>query len=521
MLGVRVSAGSLGDVSGIALALFGVICFFRREAREYLVGVGGELDDAPARIRGRVVLGFTALYVLVVVSHKLRAQSLIGTHAYDLGFFSNICWNTAHGNWFWSSEVERNFMAIHANWILWPLSFLYKGGGDARILLVCQAMFVAASIPLIWMLVRHITGSFAAGALGSLLFVCSPYINHAVSNDFHPDLWMLPCLFASLLCWRHNQPVATVVTALLAILAKEDVSVVVCAWGALLFFKRWRWTGAILFLSSLAIFLFQIKFFIPHFLGEAQTSLLFHRYAFLSDGYTTINPLLLLKALVYEPTKYLRMAAYVLPVGGLVCLAPSFLFPPLVSLLPHLLSQASTQLNLADIYSMPSQPFLFAGAAFGTVRLAQWRGTKWLGHGVAALIVIAGFNLSHSPRYVRSKELGRLDAFREMKALIPHDASLLAQQNLLPQFDTRRFVQIFPIGPSFAGLKASYLANPEYVACDRIGNALPFDGPYLARAIAAWEADPGYEKIFEKKNFIVFKRKNEEPLRWLTPEQIN
>ncbi len=299
VLGVSISLRALGDISGVGLIILGLIYFFSKNAQSRLLELARDLDASNSTMRARVLWGFTALYFILMVSHKLRSHSLLSTHAYDLGFFSNICWNTAHGNWFFSSELERNFMGMHVNWILWPLSFFYRLGGDARVLLIAQAAFVSASIPLLWKLVKNITTSFSAGMLGSLLFVCSPYINHSVSNDFHPDLWLLPCLMGSILSWRQNKPVTTVFLALLAILAKEDVSVVVCAWGMLLIFKKWKGTGAILFAASLAIFLFHTQIFTPKFLGESQKSLLFYRYAFLSETATAPSiPLLFLKAIV-------------------------------------------------------------------------------------------------------------------------------------------------------------------------------------------------------------------------------
>jgi uncharacterized membrane protein len=515
VFGIAISVRSLGALGGVGLMVAGLACFFSAAYRARLMDLARDLDGRSAAMKASVVLMAAALYLILVVSQKFRAHALLSTHAYDLGFFSNICWNTAHGNWFWSSELERNFMAVHVNWILWPLAFFYGFGGDAHVLLAAQAAFVAVSIPLVWLLVRHITGSFSAGLLGALLFVCSPYINHSASNDFHPDLWLLPCLMGSLLCWRTNKPAGTIALALLAILAKEDVSIVVCGWGLVLFIDRWRWTGAILMAASLTIFLFQTQIFIPQFLDGSEKSLLFYRYAFLKEGYRISAPLFL-TAIVHEPMKYARLAAYLVPVGGLTCLAPLFLIPPIISVLPHILSQAVTQLDLADIYSMPAQPFLFCGAAFGSMAFYKRFGPAKTGALASVLIFIAGAGLLKSPSYFQSKNLYRLDAFKEMETLIPKNASLLAQQNLYPHFDTRRLIQIFPDGNSFTLLKTAYLTNPDFVVCDRIGSALPFDGPFLAKSIASLEADPRYEKIFDKKDLVVFKRTKEEPLRWRT-----
>ncbi len=107
-----------------------------------------------------------------------------------------------------------------------------------------------------------------------------------------------------------------------------------------------------------------------------------------------------------------------------------------------------------------------------------------------------------------------------MKSLVPADASLLAQQSLFPQFRHAPLHPNFPDRQQLSpDLKTSYLMNPEFVVCDRIGNALPFDEVFLAKSIAEWEANARYKKIFEKDNFIVFQRIQKEPLRWQQPLQ--
>ena len=134
LFGIVISLRALGDIGGILLTLLGLVCFFSKRFHSRLLELARALDTSSPTLQLRVMFGFAVLYFILAVSHKFRSQSLISTHAYDLGFFSNICWNTAHGNWFFSSELERNFKGVHGNWILWPLAFFYKFGGDARIL---------------------------------------------------------------------------------------------------------------------------------------------------------------------------------------------------------------------------------------------------------------------------------------------------------------------------------------------------------------------------------------------------
>lgn len=273
---------------------------------------------------------------------------------------------------------------------------------------------------------------------------------------------------------------------------------------------------------SLGAFYFHTQVMIPRYLEGSSPSLLFSRYPLLGANYQdflhnmAFEPHRLLKAFAYEPSKYWRLFCYLLPMAGLSLLTPLLLLPPIISALPHILSQAGTQLSLADIYSLPAQPFLFIGAAMGAKKLIESKGTPWFGRFGGVLLVVAGFGVYNSPRYFKVEPAARIAAFKEARALIPPLISLAAQHNLQPHFDTRRYIQLFPIRNSMVGLQRRYLENPDYIFADRIGNGEPGTGVQLRAAIAALEANPAYEKLFEKENFLVFVRRQPEEMRWIT-----
>ncbi|MCG3205156.1 MAG: hypothetical protein KCHDKBKB_01875 [Elusimicrobia bacterium] len=521
VLGQRISIRSLGDSLGILLVILGLFALIRPHFRRGLDDFAKNLDGLPKPFQDRIMGIALLIHLMGIISHKLRAHFMLSTHAFDLGFFSNICWNTANGNWFFSSDLERNFMSVHVNWILWPLSFFYRFFPTSAVLLVAQAVFMCSAVFIFWILAQKITGRFSAGGLASLLLACSPYFNHSISNDFHPDTWLLPCLMAALWAWKSNKPVMLLLFALGSLAAKEDLSVVLCGFGLLLIFQqKWRVAGASLIVLSLAVFLFHTQYFIPHFIEGSSESLLFTRYPLLGSNFEEIvrglflEPTRLLRALAYEPSKYWRFFCYFFPTAGLTFLSPLFLIPPVISVMPHLLSQASTQLSLADIYSLPSQPFIFVGAVLGAQRLVVWRGGKIIPFIISILLVVAGLGILNSPRFFRNQARARTEAFSEIKRLIPDQASLVAQQSLHPHFECRANIQLFPIGFSMPSLQKRYMTNPEFILADRIGNALPYDGFFLTAAIQELENNPDYEKIFERENFLLFKRRVDENLRW-------
>lgn len=519
--GINISIRAIGDPIGIVCALIGIAILISKSLQEKVIRLASSLDELSNGQQQKLLFVATFFYVAGVISHKLRAQVVMGTHAFDLGFFSNICWNTLHGDWFYSSILERNFMAVHVNWILWPLSVFYRLFSGAEVLLVAQAVMVAMVVPILWRTAQKITGSFTGGLMASLLFVSSPYIGHTISNDFHPDVWLLPCLFLAVSAWCDKKPARLIFFGLLSLLAKEDVSVVLCGFGAfLLLQKNWRLTGLLLLSASIGIFLFHTQFFIPRFLEGGHTSILYSRYSFLGNNFQEMarnlfmNPMVYARAFLYEPTKFWRFACYFFPVAGLTFLSPLFLIPPILSVMPHLFSQASTQLSLADIYSLPSQAFIFIGAVLGANKLLGTIGRRRVVHLAGFLLIIAGGGIFRSPRYFRSEKPERIRAFHELKSLVPLDVPVAAQQNLLPHFDCRRFIQLFPLRTAMSGLQTKVLENPDYIVCDRIGNALPWNEIDLGSAIAEMEQNSDYEKIFERENFVLFKRSRSEELRW-------
>jgi uncharacterized membrane protein len=497
VLGHSVSIRALGDVVGVGIAVMGGVLLLSRSFQAVCADIAASLEALPAQTQRRLMFAGVGLFVAGVISHKLRAHSMIDTHAFDLGFFSNICWNTAHGRWFFSSMLERNFIAVHTNWILWPLSVFYRLVPGAPILLIAQAVLLAAAIPILWRMTQSITGSYTAGAIAAFLFMSSPTLGQVFSNDFHPDIWQVPCLFASLWAWRQNKPVLLLLTAMGALLAKEDVSVVLCGYAIFLAAqKNWRTTGIILFLLSAVVLVIQTRFFIPHFLDENQQSVLFSRYTHLGNNFQEmgrnifLQPSVYVRAFFYDPAKFIRFACYFLPVAGLTLLSPLFLIPPFISVVPHLLSHAFTQLSLADIYALPSQPFIFIGAAYGAKRLLERLDPRRTVFLAGLLLVVGGVGIYQSPSYYRLSRPERVQAFREMSRLIPPDASLAAQQNIYPHFDGRQTIQIFSIRTAMPYLQTRVLENPDYVACDRVGNSSPFSSAVITADIADMEKNP-------------------------------
>src|SRR6266508_669964 len=75
---------------------------------------------------------FHALLVLVAAAWAVFSWALVAqhrafqSHAYDLGFFDQIIWNTSHGRWFATTFVPYNFLGQHMEPVLLPFAALYR-----------------------------------------------------------------------------------------------------------------------------------------------------------------------------------------------------------------------------------------------------------------------------------------------------------------------------------------------------------------------------------------------------------
>jgi uncharacterized membrane protein len=350
----------------------------------------------------------------------------------------------------------------------------------------------------------------------------SKTFSHSIGNDFHPDMWLLPCLMASLWFRAKGQRAAMVAVAAIALLAKEDVSVILSGYALFLMIRREeRAWGFALLVIALGAFAFHVGYFIPKFIESKHTTLLAGRYHFLGDSFSDMalnlvrKPDVWLKALLYHPVKYVTFAMHMFPVGWLTVLSPTFLLPPVISAMPHILSQASTQLDLVDIYALPFLPFIFVGAAASWRKHHAGRFLSQRGIVVAVACLIAGIGVMTSPRSFRSETRQRRSAFAALKKMVPPSASVAAQQNLYPHFDTREIVGLFPNECTAPELQRRRWSHPDYVIADRLGNPSPFPRELRDASITSMETNPDYEKVFDEQNFMLFRLKPGVSGQWI------
>ena len=137
-----------------------------------------------------------------------------GSHAEDLGFTDQVLANFLRGQFFrmsiyqgatWNTEIDvgrlarpDSLLAFHFEPMLLLLVPLYALGGGAILLLIVQAVALAAGALPAYRLGRHTSGSATAGVAVAGAYLLSPLGQWAVLADFHTSSLAAPLLLLTL-----------------------------------------------------------------------------------------------------------------------------------------------------------------------------------------------------------------------------------------------------------------------------------------------------------------------------------
>lgn len=429
------------------------------------------------------------------------------SNAYDFGFFDQIIWNTSHGRWFETSFTPHNFLGQHFQLVLLIFALAYRLGAGIELLLVTQAVFVAAAAVPLYYAVRKATSSGNAALAMSVAFLISPQLHHALDFDFHPELMGFFWVFLALYFLVARRPVAAIVSLLPLLLLKEDMPLILGAFAILMFARGFRREGIALFAIGAGYAVVVVLVLMPWIRGGSGD--LTERYGYLvadSTWWSVVPDVALrsLKQLWVEPlAAMLRLGA---SVGFLGLLSPLAMLVAVPSYLLAALSDHPQQSRLELHYAMAPLAVTWVAVVLGLQRLAHVQlhnvlptnAAKLVAGGVVLACSIVTFLLL-SPYSPRSEHRAPNAAHRvvilEGLALIPSDDAVSAQGTLLPHLSQRKEIYEFP-----------NVQDAEFVIVDP---SLPTTGQTrdagYEREIEAL-ANRGYEVIFDEDGVKVFRR---------------
>jgi uncharacterized membrane protein len=400
-----------------------------------------------ARRQSILITTLIVIYVVVFTVFTVGRYTRYNATGWDLGIFTQLTWNAAHGRFLHNTIAEQNNMlGIHAPYItiiLAPLMWLWA---DPRMLVIAQTLILGLGAWPIARLAGRVFTQWWVPVFFAALWLLYPPLGWINRWDFHeiaPAATFFAFAFyaADRRAWRQTD-----VWLLLALLCKEEIGLNVAGFAVYMAWRYHRQRGV-----CTAWFVIGMAWFIGHAfvifpaLREVETSMPIHavRYEWLLSGDPQrIWDYLSGSVMRLKVTYVIELFA---PLAFVPLAAPVVLIPALPTFALSVLSSYEPQGSIYLHHNAAVIPVLLAAAIFGLAWISR-RFKHGLAGGVlvlacASLVAWVIYNPifgSSEKSHVYGWESGaHRAALDEVRTLIPAGACVVAENNIQPHYSVR------------------------------------------------------------------------------------
>ena len=437
---------------------------------------------------------------------------------FDLGNLTQAVWSTAHGHFLQMTDQDGqqiSRLGAHFDPIVAALAPLWRLWPSPTLLLVVQALAVAAGAIPVFLLARKHLGSEWAGLSFALVYLLYPPTQWLVVDDFHPVAFATPLLLTGFWLLDEDRPVLFVIAGALACLTKEHIGFVVAAMALWYAIARRRPVGYAIALAGVACSVIAITVIVPHF-APGGGSPFQDRYAAVGGSPSGIvktaltHPATTLQALT-EARDLQYVFHLLVPLAFLSLLSPGIALTALPEVALNLLSDVSTQTSIHFHYTAAAIPGLVVSAIFATARLRD-RGSQAVATLARALLVVSivatvaygplplwshiplGQKVGASQYRITARDHAGADAVR----LIPAGAPVSATNTMGAHLSARRRVFNFPT-----------LEEARWIAVDTLRMSYGDDNVDHRRGLRALRAlrrSHHWRVVYARKGILVLHR---------------
>jgi uncharacterized membrane protein len=474
-------------------------------------------------VRARLLLwAAICSYAAGFASLSILRHRAYNTGRYDLGNMVQTVWNTAHGHFLQMTGgdgVQISRLAAHFDPILAAFAPLWWIWPSPELLLTVQAIAVAlGALPAFWLARKHVGGD-RAGLAFALVYLLYPATEWLTLNEFHPVALACPFLLFAFWYLDEDRLGPFLLFAVLATLTKEEIGLVVGAFGVWHAFRRPRGrrrrvVGGAIAAGGVLVSAVVIAVVIPHFNAGADSAF-YGRYDAIGGSAGGI-----VRTLFTHPWRIVEQAFqgrdvhYVLhlalPLALLFLLAPLALVAVVPELALNVLSATSTQTSIHFHYTAGAIAPLVIASILGAAALAGRfpARTGAILVGAVAVALAANWKLGAVPLWGAvpggedyQKSDWRVSAHDRVAdravALVPAHAVVSATNVLGAHLSARHRVLSLPkLGD--ATWVAADETRPSYA--DRVA-PLP-----AAAALVRLRRSPDWTLVFERDGVLVFRK---------------
>lgn len=484
----------------------------------------GSLVRQRAVLLRRVPIGLwavTGICLAVYLVHAIYEQVNYRTTAYDLGIFDQAVRAYAHlkAPMVPLKGPGYNVLGDHFHPIIAVLAPLYWIWDDPGMLLIAQAVLVAASVPVVYRFTHRRAGHPMSLLIAAAYGLGWPVLA-LIDFDFHEIAFATPLLALAIDALDRRDDRTLLICSGLLLLVREDMGAVLVLIALLRLFQRRRphWPAAALALAGLVGYLIATTVIIPHFArghGFAyggQFDALGHNLPS-AVGNIIAHPVHAAKLFFTPSVKAETLGYLLLPLALLPLRSPyALLALPLVA--ERFFNSRENLWQAHFHYNALPWLVLVLAMADGAARFGMFRqssAARRCQAALAAWLVATPFLLylddwrAHPYTITKLRDAkaistqAALRAARATVAFLPSNACIEADNKLVPHLTRRDYVSL----PETQRGSADFIAL-NMAATDVGGNPpAPKPAAVLARA-----RRQGYAPVFRDGTFIVLQSPN-------------
>lgn len=471
--------------------------------------------------RHRLVVPICIFHAAVMLTWSLLRHHNFGSTS-DLGAYHAVFWNLAWRGTAWNSIDRIHQWSTHVELGLLWLVLPYRFHTSPVWLFLTQSVSLAAAALPVEAVARRVTRDPIVGLLAAAAMLLTPQLLFAEVNDFHPiAICTLPM---AVVAWgiETDRRRAIAVGAVVAISIREHMGLLLVAAAVAWVIRqgvRRLWSALALGIFGLSAFLAAVLWVIPSFgSGSLNDVVQYQRIGgSAADAVRTVaaHPLAFL-TIPFEGDRKLFLLA--LASGGLPLLVlslrslrrsawPLLLAAPL--LIVQLLSDDPARWDIRSYYGVPIVPLVATACALALVFIPKGDLRPRLTYvrlaAAAWLVLVIGHMARVMPSPVgpgrpidRAFQGSPRDlALRRAFSLIPADASISAQDDVVPHVATREEVHLWPDGE----------ATDDFTFLDLGGVARNVKSPEaLEHAAERLRADRHVSVLLDEAGVLLIKR---------------
>ena len=415
---------------------------------------GTDAESSPPRRRqvsiwtvGLVVV--VTFYVAYFTKRTLDAHHGLGTSSYDFGLYDQGVWLMSRFHAPFVTLMGRNLMGDHTSFILVLLVPLYWVFPAAGTLLFSQSLALGlGAVPVFLYARKRLASEWMAFVLATA-YLLHPAVGWTNVENFHPDSFLGVLVGFAIWAALTRRWKAYVVFVVLALLVKEDVSLLVVPLGIWVAIKRDRRIGLLTIVGSLGFMAIAMLVVMRGLTGMATRNAwripFGGPFGFLKRLFT--HPRDVYDHLTSEdrPWYLWQMLA---PFAGVFLRRPSVAAIGSLVLAANIVSTFYYQYNIKYHYSLIVVPALAMGTAYAVAAFGPRARASAVGVvGVAALITAylwGPMPFSRAEVGYWSPDNAVAQSFREIAADIPKDAVVSAYYSATAQLAHREEIYQFP-----------------------------------------------------------------------------